>query len=159
MLLPLVLCLALPVLFMFFIQNLSTLIKKPPHPPGPKGLPIIGNLHQLDNSILCLQLWQLSKKYDPLFSLQLGLRPAIVISSPKLAKRSSKTMTLSFVDDLNYLPNRNCPIMAQILYFPLTMSIGEKSEKFMLSISLAPSVSVSTFSSIRNFEVKQMLKK
>ncbi|KAG5053860.1 hypothetical protein JHK85_006370 [Glycine max] len=68
-------------------------------------------------------------------------------------------MTLSFVDDLNYLPNRNYPIIAQILYFPLTMSIGEKSEKFLLSISLAPSVSVSTFSSIRNFEVKQMLKK
>ena len=96
MLLPLVLCLALPVLFMFFIQNLSTLIKKPPHPPGPKGLPIIGNLHQLDNSILCLQLWQLSKKYDLLFSLQLGLRPAIVISSPKLAKKVLKNHDLEF---------------------------------------------------------------
>ncbi|KHN38815.1 Cytochrome P450 71B37 [Glycine soja] len=81
---------------MFFIQNLGTLIKKPPHPPSPKDLPIIGNLHQLDNSTLCPQLWQLSKKYDPLFSFQLGLRPAIVISSPKLAKEVPKNHDLEF---------------------------------------------------------------
>ncbi|TKY63680.1 cytochrome P450 family 71 protein [Spatholobus suberectus] len=95
MLLPLVLCLTLPVLFFFLIQNLRT-FKKPPLPPGPKGLPIIGNLHQLDNSILCLQLWQLSKKYGPLFSLQLGLRPAIVISSPKIAEEVLKNYDLEF---------------------------------------------------------------
>ena len=119
MLLPLVLCLALPVLFMFFIQNLSTLIKKPPHPPGPKGLPIIGNLHQLDNSTLCPQLWQLSKKYDPLFSLQLGLRPAIVISSPKLAKEVIKNHDLGFCGWPKLLAQQNfCYNGSYIVFSP-----------------------------------------
>ena len=86
----LILCFSLPLLLFFFFQSRRT-FKKPPLPPsGPIGLPIIGNLHQLDSSALYLQLWQLSKKYGPLFSLQLGLRPAIVVSSPKLAKEVLK---------------------------------------------------------------------
>jgi len=50
-------------------------------------------------------------------------------------------MTLSVVIDLNYLANRNCPIMGQTWYFPHTVAIGEKSEKSVLYISLAPKVS------------------
>ncbi|XP_015963109.1 6,7,8-trihydroxycoumarin synthase-like [Arachis duranensis] len=59
-------------------------------PPGPKPLPIIGNLHQLDSSNLNVQLWNLSKIYGSIFSLQIGFKPAIVISSPKLAKEVLK---------------------------------------------------------------------
>ncbi|TKY66346.1 cytochrome P450 family 71 protein [Spatholobus suberectus] len=79
--------LALPVLVLILF-NKHRAIKNPPthRPPGPRGLPIVGNLLQLDSSNLNFQLWQLSKTYGPLFSLQIGFKPAIVVSSPKLAK-------------------------------------------------------------------------
>ncbi|MQM16381.1 hypothetical protein Taro_049333 [Colocasia esculenta] len=68
---------------------------KPKLPPGPPGLPIIGNLHQLgENShqTLC----RLSKKYGPLMHMQLGRVPALVISSAQLAEQVLKTHDLLF---------------------------------------------------------------
>jgi hypothetical protein len=59
----------------------------PGHPPGPRPLPIIGNILQLGN-----QPHQtaaiLSKTYGPLMTLKLGSRTTIVISSPDLAKEA-----------------------------------------------------------------------
>ncbi|XP_014496747.1 cytochrome P450 83B1-like [Vigna radiata var. radiata] len=93
--LPFVL-LAFPILLLFLLRIRKT-SKKPTFPPGPRGLPLIGNLYYLlDSSTLCLKLYELSKKYGPIFSLQLGSRPAIVISSPKLAKEVMKTHDLAF---------------------------------------------------------------
>ncbi|GAY69069.1 hypothetical protein CUMW_269170 [Citrus unshiu] len=65
-------------------------------PPGPPGLPLIGNLHQLDATNLAFCFWKLSKQYGPIFSLRLGFRPTIVISSAKLAKEAFKTHDLQF---------------------------------------------------------------
>ncbi|MED6170195.1 hypothetical protein PIB30_028581 [Stylosanthes scabra] len=87
---------------MFFFQKHRTL-KKKDFPPGPRGLPIIGNLHQLDSFSFYLQLFELSKKYGPIFSLQLGLRQAIVISSPKLAKEVLKTHDREFAGRPNLI--------------------------------------------------------
>ena len=93
--LSLILLLPLPALLLFFFHKYKA-IKRPINPPGPKGLPIIGNLHQLDNSVLHLQLWDFSKIYGPLFSLRLGTRLAIVVSAPKLAKEVMKNHDLEF---------------------------------------------------------------
>ncbi|KAM7519645.1 hypothetical protein LguiB_018607 [Lonicera macranthoides] len=65
-------------------------------PPGPRGLPFIGNLHQLDTAFLPRYLWQLSKKYGPLMSLQLGFVPTLIVSSAKMAKEVLKTHDLVF---------------------------------------------------------------
>ena len=60
-------------------------------PPGPPGLPFIGNLHQMDNSAPHRYLWQLSKQYGPLMSLRLGFVPTIVVSSAKIAREVMKS--------------------------------------------------------------------
>nr|XP_027070513.1 cytochrome P450 83B1-like [Coffea arabica] len=65
-------------------------------PPGPPGLPFIGNLHQFDSEKAHEFLSQLSKKYGPLMSLQLGSVPVLVISSARMAKEALTTHDLVF---------------------------------------------------------------
>ena len=65
-------------------------------PPGPPGLPFIGNLHQFDSEKAHEFLSQLSKKYGPLMSLQLGSVPVLVISSARMAKQALTTHDLVF---------------------------------------------------------------
>ncbi|KAK6118957.1 hypothetical protein DH2020_047295 [Rehmannia glutinosa] len=66
-------------------------------PPGPPGLPLIGNLHQFGTaSNIHVYLWKLSKKYGPLMHMKLGPVPVLIISSAKLAKEVFKTQDLAF---------------------------------------------------------------
>nr|GEW57836.1 cytochrome P450 [Tanacetum cinerariifolium] len=65
-------------------------------PPGPPGLPIIGNLHKLDMFDLSDYLWRLSKRYGPLMSIRLGMVQTLVVSSAEIAKEVMKTNDLNF---------------------------------------------------------------
>jgi len=58
--------------------------------PGPKPLPIIGNLHML-GKLPHRTLQSLATKYGPIMSLKLGQVPAIVVSSPETAELFLKT--------------------------------------------------------------------
>jgi cytochrome P450 len=55
-------------------------------PPGPKPLPIIGNILELVGNQPHQVISKLSKTYGPLMTLKLGSMTTIVISSPDLAK-------------------------------------------------------------------------
>ncbi|KAJ4777020.1 Cytochrome P450 family protein [Rhynchospora pubera] len=71
----------------FLIYTALLLLRRrrtPPLPPGPTGLPLVGSLPFLDPS-LHTYFTDLSKKYGPIFSLQLGSKLAVVISSSSLA--------------------------------------------------------------------------
>ncbi|KAJ5608348.1 hypothetical protein N7537_004967 [Penicillium hordei] len=74
-----------------------SLLKCPslPLPPGPKPLPIIGNIHQLPKSLQWLELYHWSKKYGPVMHFSMGGQPLIVLSTHQAAhdllnRRSSR---------------------------------------------------------------------
>ncbi|OIW19020.1 hypothetical protein TanjilG_10581 [Lupinus angustifolius] len=152
------LCLSIPLLLLLLFQKPRS-TKNPCPPPGPRGLPIIGNLHQLnDSSTLHLQLWQLSKKYGPLFSLQLGLRPAIVVSSPKLAKEILKNHGLVFSGRPSLYGQQKLSYNGSEIVFSPYSDYWREIRKVCV-LHIFSSKRVSSFSSIRHYEVKQMMKK
>ncbi|GMP44795.1 hypothetical protein CsSME_00013572 [Camellia sinensis var. sinensis] len=87
---------ALPIFLFFFVLHKNRGNGQVLLPPGPPGLPFIGNLHQLDNSAPHRYFWNLSKQYGPLMSLRLGSVPTLVVSSAKMAKEVMKTHDLEF---------------------------------------------------------------
>ncbi|KAH8813423.1 cytochrome P450 [Flagelloscypha sp. PMI_526] len=64
-------------------------------PPGPKGLPLIGNLHQLTRKMLWLKLQSWTNIYGPIYYLNLAGQDVLVLGSHEVAsdllvKRSGK---------------------------------------------------------------------
>lgn len=70
--------------------------KKNPNPPGPRGVPVVGNLLQFDASKPLIYLQQLSRDYGPLVYLKHASTPTLLLSSAKLANKILKTHDLSF---------------------------------------------------------------
>ena len=55
-------------------------------PPGPRGLPLVGNLLEMPKSHLWLTHTKLHKKYGPIFSMQFGLNTVIFLGTQEAAR-------------------------------------------------------------------------
>ena len=52
--------------------------------PGPRGVPVFGNLLQIDATRMHLQLEQWCATYGPVYRLQLGRRKVVVVGDHQL---------------------------------------------------------------------------
>ncbi|XP_019196625.1 PREDICTED: cytochrome P450 83B1-like [Ipomoea nil] len=76
-------------------------------PPGPPGLPILGNLLQFSSAAVPHTfLWQLSHKYGPLMRMKLGSREVVVISSARMAMEALKTHDSAFSSRPSFIGQR-----------------------------------------------------
>ncbi|KAB2620362.1 geraniol 8-hydroxylase-like [Pyrus ussuriensis x Pyrus communis] len=101
-------CLIIPCLLSllyFSVQAFRCDPKRLLLPPGPKPFPIIGNLLELGNKPH-LSLTNLSKRYGPIISLQLGQITTVVVSSSTMAKEVLRTHD-------QFLCNRTVPDAVQ----------------------------------------------
>lgn len=72
----------LGVLILFILWRIWH--KKPSYPPGPKGLPFIGNLHQLDSSGIHKTFIKWSKIFGDIFKIQILSNHVIVVNNEEL---------------------------------------------------------------------------
>ncbi|ERN20268.1 hypothetical protein AMTRI_Chr06g178340 [Amborella trichopoda] len=64
-------------------------------PPGPRPLPFIGHFHLLKRP-LYRSLSDLANQYGPIFSLRLGIRPVVIVSSASLAQECFSKNDITF---------------------------------------------------------------
>ncbi|GAV74959.1 p450 domain-containing protein [Cephalotus follicularis] len=152
----LIFLLVLSLFFLSLLQKLR-LDRNIRLPPGPRGLPLIGNLLQLgDSTSLHRCLWQLSQKYGPLMSLQLGFRPTLVVSSAKMAKEVMKTQDLIFSSRHTLVSQRKMSYDNLGLAFAPSNDSWREMRNFFV-IHLFSSSSVQQFRPIREKEVSRMI--
>ncbi|KAI9116531.1 hypothetical protein K1719_012698 [Acacia pycnantha] len=86
--------------FLCFLFVIRKLLSKKSHkslPPGPRKLPLIGNLHQI-GSLPHHSFKNMAKKYGPIMHLQLGQLSYVIVTSKELAKEVMKTHDVIFAN-------------------------------------------------------------
>ncbi|CAI8585909.1 unnamed protein product [Vicia faba] len=144
-------------LFFFLFKKHKT-SKNPTLPPGPKGLPFIGNLHQLNSSSLGVNFYELSKKYGSLIFLKLGSRPTLVVSSAKMAKQVLKTHDIEFCNRPSLISHMKLSYNGLDQVFAPYREYWRHTKKLSF-IQFLSVKRVTMYSSVRKYEVTQMMKK
>ncbi|XP_009591952.1 5-OH-xanthotoxin synthase-like [Nicotiana tomentosiformis] len=125
-------------------------------PPGPIGLPFIGNLHQYDTLTPHLYFWKLSKKYGKIFSLKLASAPMVVVSSAKLAKEVLKTHDLVFCSRPSILCQQKLSYNGRDIVFSRYNDCWREMRKICV-LQLFSLKKVQSFSPVREDEVSRMI--
>ncbi|KAF5735980.1 cytochrome P450 84A1-like [Tripterygium wilfordii] len=105
--LPMALFFIIPLLL---LMGLITRIRRNlPYPPGPKGLPIVGNMSMVDQ-LTHRGLAKLAKQYGGLFYMKFGFLHTITVSSPEMAREVLQVQDVVF-------SNRPAPITTHYLTY------------------------------------------
>ena len=125
-------------------------------PPGPRPLPVIGNLHQLSGPPhRCFQ--NLAKKYRPIMSLRLGQVTAVVVSSPEVAELFLKTY------DAVFTSRPTIQASEYMLYGSRGMAVSEygpywRNVRKLCTLQLLSASKVDSFAAMRRSEVREPVK-
>ncbi|CAA7027940.1 unnamed protein product [Microthlaspi erraticum] len=148
---------ALAVVLLFFLYQ-KPRTKRYKLPPGPKALPVIGNLHQLPKQNPQRSFYEWAKKYGPILSYKIGSRTMVIISSADLAKELLKTQDVNFADRP---PHRGHEVIS---YGRRNLGMGHftpyyrEIRKMGMNHLFSPS-RVATFKHVREEEAKRMMAK
>uniref|UniRef100_A0A0D6QTS8 Cytochrome P450 n=1 Tax=Araucaria cunninghamii TaxID=56994 RepID=A0A0D6QTS8_ARACU len=125
-------------------------------PPGPWGLPVIGNLHML-GSLPHQSLSNLAKKYGPLMYLRLGCIDTIVVSSPHMAAQVLQKQGGVFI-------NRGKTLATEILAYnscSIAFCPGDEywreARRMAVSLIFTPKM-LELFQSVRREEALEVVK-
>ncbi|XP_073157388.1 cytochrome P450 84A1-like [Henckelia pumila] len=95
---PNMISLALPILLLVFITLwLRNFARRNPFPPGPKGLPLIGNLLSM-KTLTHRSLAELAEVYGGLCHLKMGQLHMVAVSTPEMARQVLQTQDNLFAN-------------------------------------------------------------
>lgn len=126
-------------------------------PPSPPPMPIIGHLHLIKPPPHRF-FYNLSKKYGPIFSLRLGSRLMIVVSSAKDAEECFTKNDIVFTNRPKSLSGKHISYNYSTI---LTAPYGDhwRNLRRITAIELLSSKRVNMSLAIRREEIKRLLKK
>ncbi|CAN0922458.1 Cytochrome P450 81Q32 [Linum grandiflorum] len=125
-------------------------------PPSPPSLPIIGHLHILKDP-LHKTLQNLSTKHGPIYSLSVGVRNVVVVSSPSLVEEC-------FTKNDIVLANRTKTIAAEILNYNHTTLASApygphwRNLRRLAAVELFSTARLDSFLDIRREEVRLLIR-
>ncbi|KAL3745397.1 hypothetical protein ACJRO7_014496 [Eucalyptus globulus] len=151
----LICALVIPLLAVFFIDTKKKTQAFRNLPPGPRKLPIIGNLHQL-GSLPHRSLARLSKQYGQIMLLHLGSIPTLVISSEDVAREVFKDHDTAFSGRPIFYAGKKLAYNQSDITFS-TYGESWKELKKLVTQELLNNKRVKSFESVRKDEVKLML--
>ncbi|KAL2893026.1 Cytochrome P450 83B1 [Bienertia sinuspersici] len=147
------------VLSLSFFLLIKLRKNEPLHlPPGPKGLPIIGNLHQFDHLKPHIYFANLAITYGPILSVQLGNVPAVVVQSAKLAKEVLKTQDQHFCRRPPMLGTQTLSYKGLDIAFSQDADYFREIKKICVLHLLSPK-RVESFAPVRQDEVSRLINK
>ncbi|XP_022774918.1 cytochrome P450 CYP736A12-like [Durio zibethinus] len=139
------------LIFFFHALRWKRRAKNKRLPPGPRGLPIFGNLFMMGN-IPHQDLQQLAQKYGPIMHLRFGLMPVIVVSSPEAAELFLKTYDLVFASRPPHEGAKHVGYNQQNLSFSPYGSYWRNMRK-TCTLELLSNLKINSFSSMRKEEL------
>ncbi|KAI3521909.1 hypothetical protein L1887_11385 [Cichorium endivia] len=149
---------ALPFLCLLYLQYRKIIKDRSCScPPGPRGLPFIGNLHQINYSSLHTFLWQLSKSYGPIISLRFGFITTVVVSSASLAKEVMKAQDTIFCNRPSFVGAKKLSYNGLDVTFSPYNDYWREMRKIYILHLLSPK-RVQSFRHIREDEVTSAMK-
>ncbi|KAK7271265.1 hypothetical protein RJT34_27013 [Clitoria ternatea] len=154
--------LAIPAVLVILVLVLSVAVLKSKfqdngkHPPGPKTLPIIGNLHML-GKLPHRTLQALAQKYGPLMSMKLGKVPAIVVSTPEAAELFLKTYDIVFASRPKTQSSKYISYGSKGLVFSEYGAYWRNMRK-LCTLQLLVASKVEMFAPLRREELGEMVK-
>ncbi|KAM9471814.1 cytochrome P450 2K1-like [Salvelinus alpinus] len=86
------------LLVLYLLYSGSNSEEQGKEPPGPRPLPLLGNMLQLDFKKLYHSLCELSKKYGSIFTIHFGPKKMIVLVGYKMVKQALVNQAEDFGD-------------------------------------------------------------
>ncbi|GAB4860595.1 hypothetical protein Ancab_035756 [Ancistrocladus abbreviatus] len=124
-------------------------------PPGPKKLPLIGNMHQV-GEFSPESLQRFSNEFGSIISLQLGFVPIIVVSSANLAREITKNHDRVFSSRPAFYVERKYTYEYQDVSFAPYGEYWREAKK-ILTLGLLSPKRVQSFGTIRSEEVTRLV--